>query len=596
MYPPPGNQLSELSVGVWGTEPHSYLRTDEVNKEDIMSMIDFLSEEYIDFTVVYNASARQLIRDNPYVEICKVLEGGYAVIYVPMANLAEFFDAAGGDLPTFLPVIQGLMGIIDLEASGIPEVQSQSYLDLQGQGVLLGFVDTGIDYTSDAFRYEDGSTRIVSIWDQTIHGNPPEGYCYGTEYTQYDINAALYSEYPYSAVPHRDTVGHGTFMASVAGGRENDNTIGAAPAAEFIIVKLTAARIFHRNYFMVPEHQENAYSSGDVMMGLDYLVNKAVELNRPIAISLGLGSNFTGHHGYLVYERYLSNIAAQRDVFVAAAAGNESNAKHHMTANVTDGGSANIEIYSGENEPGFGITIWTYIQDRVSVSVTSPLGETVNRVVPAPGLIKETRLRLENTTVVVEYYYPLTITGGQISVVRFRDPTPGMWTVTVYGDHILNGAFHAWLPITGFVGPETIFLLPNPYHTVTSPATALCSTTCGAYSAINKSLYISSSWGPDRFLTQLPDLVAPGVNVIGVYPWGHGSMSGTSAAAAITAGAGALMLQWGGMNNISLNSINIRAYLIYGCTRRPGFTYPNYQWGYGELNLIRAFEFMREIP
>jgi len=488
------------------------------------------------------------------------------------------------------------MGRIDLEASGILAVQNLPYLNLEGQDVLLGFVDTGIDYTSNAFRYEDGSSRIAAIWDQTIQGNPPADYCYGTEYTQEEINAALRLEDPHSAVPHRDTVGHGTFLASVAGGRENGEVIGAAPAAELLVVKLTKAKQFYRDYFLVPESQENAYSSSDVMMGVDYLVNKAVELGKPIAISIGLGSNFSGHHGYNVYPRYLSNIAAQGDVFVAVAAGNESNAKHHMMGSVTQDGNTDIEIHSGEHEQGFLVIISTYISDRVSVSITSPLGETVNRILPEPGLIAETRLRLENTTVIVDYYYPLTTTGNQITNVRLISPTPGIWTITVHGDRILNGEFHAWLPITGFIDHETVFLLPNPYYTITSPATASGVITCGAYSAINKSLYVSSSWGPDIFSVQLPDFVAPGVNVMGVYPWGYGSMSGTSVSTAITAGAGALMLQWGSSNNLHWNTSNVRSYLIYGCTRRPGFTYPNYQWGYGELNLMRAFEFMREIP
>jgi len=560
-------------------------------------MIDYLSEDYIDFILMYNASNRQRIRESPYIVLGHVLEGGYAVIYVPRANLPEFFQSLGGDLPTFLPIVNGLMGRIDLEVSGILAVHNQPYLSLLGQGVLLGFVDTGIDYVSDSFKYQDGSTRIVSIWDQTIRGNPPQDYGYGSEYNQDDINAALNSEDPYSIVPHKDDAGHGTFIASVAGGSQHDHVMGAAPAAEFIVVKLTGAKQFYRDYFMVPDHQKNAYSASDIMTGINYIVNKAAALSKPVAICIGLGSNFTGHHGYPIYERYISNLATYKNVFISVAAGNESNAKHHAMTNVTEGGSTDIEIQSGENEQGFGITIWTFIPDKVSVSVTSPLGETVSRLPAEPALVKETSLRLENTTIVVEYYYPLSTTGSQLVMVRFITPTPGIWTVTVYGDYILNGELHSWLPITGFVDPETVFLSPNPYYTVTSPATAFGVTVCGAYSATIKSLYVSSAWGPDRFLAQLPDLVAPGVNVMGVYPWGHGTMTGTSVSAAITAGAGALLLQWGCcINNISLNSINIRTYLIYGCTRRPGFTYPNYQWGYGELHLIRAFEFMREIP
>jgi subtilisin family serine protease len=94
-----------------------------------------------------------------------------------------------------------------------------------------------------------------------------------------------------------------------------------------------------------------------------------------------------------------------------------------------------------------------------------------------------------------------------------------------------------------------------------------------------------------------PDFTAPGVDVGGVYPTGYGKMSGTSVAAAITAGAGALLLQWGivNQNDISMSTYHIRAYLIRGCSRSETIVYPNQQWGYGSLNLLQTFSRMREV-
>jgi subtilisin family serine protease len=128
------------------------------------------------------------------------------------------------------------------------------------------------------------------------------------------------------------------------------------------------------------------------------------------------------------------------------------------------------------------------------------------------------------------------------------------------------------------------------------PATAFGIITCGAYNAGTNSLYINSSWGPTATMALKPDLVAPGVNVGGVYPNGYGTMSGTSAAAAITAGACALMQQWGivNKNDISMSTYDIKAYLIRGCSRIQTINYPNVQWGYGSLNLIGTFNLMRE--
>ena len=94
-----------------------------------------------------------------------------------------------------------------------------------------------------------------------------------------------------------------------------------------------------------------------------------------------------------------------------------------------------------------------------------------------------------------------------------------------------------------------------------------------------------------------PDLVAPGVGVGGVFPTGYGQMSGTSASAAITAGACALMLQWGIVddNETALNTERIKAHLIRGCIRDIFVEYPNAQWGYGRLNLYHTLSIMRPL-
>ena len=197
----------------------------------------------------------------------------------------------------------------------------------------------------------------------------------------------------------------------------------------------------------------------------------------------------------------------------------------------------------------------------------------------------------------VAYYFPLEGSGGQLSTVRILNATPGIWTVSVHGEIILNGMFHAWLPLTGFGAPGVEFLNASPYYTVTVPSMALGAISCGAYDSVKNSLYINSSWGPTRSEQMAPDLVAPGTNVSGIFPTGPGSMSGTSVAAAITAGACALMMQWGVVegNDPALSTYQIRAYLIRGCDRTASMSYPNTQWGYGVLNLFQSFNLMREL-
>lgn len=99
-------------------------------------------------------------------------------------------------------------------------MQNYPTLQLMGDGIMIGFLDTGIDYQNRVFRNLDGTTRIVGIWDQTIQtGRTPQGLYYGTEYTEEMINAALRSEDPLQIVPSVDTDGHGTFVASAAARR-----------------------------------------------------------------------------------------------------------------------------------------------------------------------------------------------------------------------------------------------------------------------------------------------------------------------------------------------------------------------------------------
>jgi len=257
----------------------------------------------------------------------------------------------------------------------------------------------------------------------------------------------------------------------------------------------------------------------------------------------------------------------------------------------------NIDIKVGENAGSFSVALWNLASDRLSVSVRSPTGELVGRVPAKSGTIFEVRLTLENAKVRIEYYFPVEGTGDQLTVIRFINATPGIWTINVYGDIVLDGSYDAWLPITGLVSPSVEFLTPTPYTTVVVPTTALGIISCGAYDSRTNSLYIKSSWGPSRSPTTTPDLVAPGVNVGGVYPNGYGTMEGTSVSAAITAGACALLLQWGivEQNEVAMSSYQIRAYLIRGCNRSENLNYPNPQWGYGSLNLMQSFNLMREM-
>ncbi len=531
------------------------------------------------------------LEERPYIKAGKMLSNGSAIIYMPQDMIEQTFSEIGtGDLAAY-PILMGLMARSDLAISGITEIQ-ESALDLRGQGVLLGFVDTGIDYTSAAFLYEDNTTKIKYIWDQSISGKPPDTFPFGSEYNEAQINEALRSRDPYKIVPQRDTVGHGTFLASVGGSREPGEHLGAAPDSEIIAVKLRKASAHHLERELVPPEQENAFSSADLMLGVQYILEKASELRMPVSICIGLGSNDGGHDGFLVLEEFLTSSSNRTGVSICVAAGNETLARHHAQGRLQGSGSTqDIEIMSEGNIRGFFLQIWNGASDRLSVSVTSPAGEIVGRVPARPGNNVSTTLLLEKSRVEVEYYFPNPRSGSQVTFVKIITPSPGIWKITVYGDIIVDGSFHVWLPVTGLVYPGVEFLTPSPNYTITVPGTSVGMITVGAYRTQTRSLYSNSSWGPSRLPALLPDLCAPGVEVGGIFPFGYGSMTGTSVAAAITAGACALMLQWGIVegNEVAMNTYLIKSYLIRGCERDPGIIYPNEQWGYGRLNLYNSF-------
>ena len=556
------------------------------------------SPDTLDFIVRSSDYLDEFIKENPNITITQTLSGRYIIGYIDKSHYDDLLSYLSTSFISSAPVILGTLDRPPLDSAGIIPVHNQPYLDLKGRGVLVGIVDTGIDYMQKSFIYEDGTSKIKFIYDQTAEGDPPDGFFFGHEYNNEQINSALSSENPHDIVPEHDKSGHGTFLASVAAGREIDDFSGAAPEADIIAVKLKKARPFYLEKFCVPDQQEYAFESSAVMVGIEYIIKKAHELKRPVVICLGLGTNFGSHDGFSIFEEYLSGISNLKGVCICNAAGNECQERHHTSGKLnTVGETQNVDVRVGSNAGNICISLWNTVSDRLSVSIRSPSGELVGRVPAKAGTSTEVKLVLENTRVTVEYYMPLEGSGGQLTVVRILDATPGIWTIIVHGDIILNGVYHSWLPMSGFVSTDVEFLSASPYYTTTIPGTAIGTICCGAYNSLSQSLYQKSSWGPSRAEVTLPDLVAPGVNIGGYFPYGFGQMSGTSAAAAITSGACALLMQWGIVNgnDVSLSTYQIRAYLIRGCVKSIAMDYPNEQWGYGTLNLMQSFHLMREL-
>lgn len=550
-----------------------------------------LSEEYADVIVPYFPCFLNQYREQG----AQVFNEYYGMIHYPLSerSFAAFFEE--GFFYTTVPKLYTLLDTVNLDAAGITQVQNQPVLKLTGQDIILGFIDTGIDYTHPAFRRSDGSSRIYGLWDQTVQtGTPPYDLEYGSVYTRQEINQALALEDPYSLVPSQDEIGHGTALAGIAAGTalpENDFA-GAAPQAMIAVVKLKPAKEYLKSFFYVTGDAP-AYQMTDIMAGIRYLIRLSEELLKPLVICLGLGTSQGAHSGDSPLDSMLSVTNQFRGIIGVSAAGNEAGRAHHYYGTALNSTEYNaVEILVKEGTRGFCAELWGQPPEVYAVGFESPLGEVVQKIPPRLSYSENISFILENTKIFVSSEIIQTVSGSQLIFIRFTDPTPGSWKIRVYTGNYNSGSYHIWLPITGFSNPDVTFLEPNPDTTITSPGTSLSVITTAAYNAYNNSLYLNSSRGYTRIGQIKPDITAPGVNVFAPAPrQRYTTITGTSAAAAITAGASALVMEWG-MNRTPsriFNSEEMKSLFIRGAQRRGDNLYPNREWGYGLLDVYQVF-------
>ena len=534
---------------------------------------------------------------NEFADNCIIPIGQYdSVIYVNKEQALELNYS--NYVYTSIPKCYGLMDVDALNAAGVYQIQNQPFLNLKGQGVMIGVIDTGIDYRNDVFRLNDGTSRIQAIWDQSAEvGTPPEGFLYGAEYSRAQLNIALAGDDPLAVVPETDTIGHGTRMAAIAAGNTvmEEQFSGAAPEATLAVVKIKPAKQYLRDFYFIPEGVP-AYQENDLILAAKYLVQLAASREMPLVICIGLGTSMGGHEGFDMLDRYLQNISKARDICVVIPSGNEANTGHHFSDTQTaKGESQDVELRVGENVAGFQMELWASVPDEFSIAVTSPGGEKLPRVPAITRQGTEYSFIFEETTLRIDYQFAETRAGSEVIIIRFTKPTPGIWTIQVYGNDIAYGRYHIWLPISSFLSQDTYFLRSTPETTYTSPAAARDVLSVGGYNSINGSNYIDSGRGFSPSGRVCPVLVAPAVNIRTVAPDNRfTTATGTSLAAGIAAGAAALLFQWNKKRQgIPIDSVAIIDYLIRGAERAPGNTYPSPTEGFGRLDLEGTFESLR---
>ena len=513
--------------------------------------------------------------------------GGYAIVTLPESMLEEYSRRPQIEFiekPTRLY----FEDLFSKEASCITQVQRDEpgNLQLTGRGVLIGIVDSGVDYRHPAFLTADGKSKILRLWDQSIPGNPPEGYATGTEYTNEEINEALSLSVQEGRrlVPSEDGSGHGTAVLGVAAGSDFSRGAvnrGVAYESDLLVVKMGIPR------------QDSFPRTTELMQGVDYLVRQAIRLGRPIALNLSFGNNYGSHRGDSLLETYLDNVSGMGKNVICVGMGNNGNDALHTGEKLSPGEIQEIELGVGAFEPTLNVQLWKNYEDEMEIYLEHPAGE---RVGPLFETLGAQRWQAGNTELLIYYGKPAPYHVTQEIYVDFLpqdEKTPyvdsGVWKIILAARNIKNGEYFLWLPGGKTLNPGTAFYLPRPQGTLTIPATARRVISVGAYDARQNTYADFSGRGCRALPYPKPDLAAPGVDIYAPRPGGgYAAFTGTSFSTPFVTGAAALLMEWGIIrrNDPYLYGEKLKAYLRRGAKALQGSEkLPNDLIGWGRLCL-----------
>jgi len=546
------------------------------------------------------------IADENYLDL--IIDSNIARDYGPSENITKLtnrlsllqVDASGldecalGRYPYhFFPAIATLNAQLNYDSS-IDRVQENPNLALFGRGVLVGVIDTGIDYRHAAFRNNDGTSRIYSLWDQTINEEnvPPEGFFYGMEFDRGMLNAALASPDPLAVVPSRDEIGHGTILAGmIAGNDEKAGYRGVVPEAELVVVKMKQAKRIMRKILFVPE-QAIAYQVSDIISGVNYVASIAKKLDRPYALCISQGSN-QSHDGAGAFSSFLATLCETSRLGIAVSAGNEAGKRRHYLGKVEMGRMTEFELRVGNADRIFSMRIYQKSPQRLVLEITSPSGQTFRNLYPQLNECRRLNFVLEQSVVWVNNISVESQTGDQLILVRFQNPAGGLWKFRVNTVEWEGSTFHAWLPSGDIISEETYFVDPNPETTITDPGNVLQPLTVANYDVKTNSIVQSSGRGPTRDGRMKPDLAAPGYELSGPVPDDdYATATGTGVSAAIATGIIAMVLEWAVLrgNDTSIIGSEVSRLLVHGARQTQSIAYPNTEWGYGAIDAYGFFE------
>ncbi len=520
---------------------------------------------------------------------------GYATVWTTSAAVERLRDMG---FTVYRPrVLRPLLDLstVDIGVNVLNNVTGVNAESVDGRGVLIAVVDTGVDLSHPAFKTSEGRNRILYVWDQTINGKPPKGFSYGYECGPDEIQQ--------ETCPERDFVGHGTIVASIAAGGVGGGwrLRGVAPGAELIVVKSGGPACGGSRWF---------FDEKGLIDGISYAVEKARSLGRRLVVVLSLGTNLGGHDGGEPLEKMLEAWAEEGVVF-AVAAGNSGDEARHATGFLAPGQRTTLswKIPGETKQAGLSLTIPHTME--VNLRLITPENKTVriafNRSVSVGSLQVEASLELR------EKIRAITLD------LSDEADLSGLWSLEMEAVNTA-GEWHGWVESDTCSDDSEFFLAGLGYsiqesHTVTIPGTARNVLTVGAYTTRTKWVAGGSEWGVAGTVGELesysgrgptvdnrtkPEITAPGGVIFAAGPSNLPRQAfspselvrvsrGTSMAAPHAAGAAALILQLApeltARQVIELMKNNARQDRFTGPI---GFNGSN-KWGWGKLNADIAY-------
>lgn len=530
--------------------------------------------------------------------IVTLINNSFAIVSVKKDQEININDARNKTITYITPsTMYTLQEVTPLDASKAQLLQLNLPLSLKGDGVAIVLIDTGIDYLNEEFQTPDGQTRIELIWDQSILNDiqTDKRVPFGTIYTKDQINAAISASKegnsPYDIVPSKDTIGHGTNMASIAGASgKNSQVQGVVPNCSFIIIKLIEDYSFETQFSTtVP-----VYNITSVFAAFNFIYEYSLTTTLPLSVLFPLGTNFGNHKKNGVLEDLITQLSLNLGVAVISATGNEADKGNHTTGVVASlQENAVVELNVSEGEKNLWVEFWTDTPNILSIDIISPSGENTGKFSSLLNVTTVYTYIFEKTTVKVNYFIPEEKTGDELIRIRFYNIESGIWKFRLSGDLILDGVFNAWLYQQGItLNRETAFRPAIPSGTVMNPSNASLVVTSAGYNQTNNNIVPYSGIAFPDYIIDVIDVACGCINAkaVGINNTVL-TVEGTSVAAAILAGVVAMLFEWGIVlkNDPAIFSQTIKTYISRGTDKRKGDMYPNAQWGYGILDVLLVF-------